>query len=809
MRFQNLLAFGITGDVLMQFFRENRAALLSAAVKVDNLPPNPASARRVVAGFNAKAHKIFGKWIAQHLSDTAGPTPDEIITRFRSAEVSGVALDTQEREELDKSGLRELYLEKPDSKWIEFLRTPIVTEAAKSSSVCAADWIALTSWWLGSGPRPSDNSPILAAVADLREAVDRRDPELLKDAPTFDGAAEEIRSAINKISNADSNPPVQRGIIASGPVERIYDPKTDYTQFAVIATNRSPRVTEPFFIVAEAFVDDDGEVFSLAPAELRQAIPSDARIVLHKDRGFPVAPAIGEAFVYGVEKFKTEMPVKVKGVEAIPDRLFRVVHIPVTSKEAHKIRDHIVEYARTLGARGAIFVTLDKVCLHPRAESIQRVLANDFDWQLERWDSLQAVELMNGAYAIALLPPTTKGLDCSPLSRGARRLLKAFSQRSEIKMQKAQRDALQDLIGSDQLGFDDSTRERLLTNIDAIDRGSQDFEFLIEELMQSNAIKEDIEKRVNEKVEALALARAKETQSLDSLKREKENIERRIERLRDDADKKAKAVRSAIQKAFANTSAKELETLGQVAVFEALIARDTESWHGTLGGDAAGGNANLVWDSPILPSKLSIEEVLRALGIKGEVAQRAEGALLMAVNLGLPLVCSGVGASHVSTQLAASMCSESCLVADIPLGLAHAIDFANILSARRADSLLLRNGNLSDMSIYAPSLLSLVFQRALDKREDDKRSVVVIGSATGPAALPLPEEITQLAVNVSLATLEIRLGSDAQTPLEIIGNPLWRRLSLKAEALENSQPNAHSVFADLRRLASGAIDAEH
>ena len=83
-------------------------------------------------------------------------------------------------------------------------------------------------------------------------------------------------------------------------------------------------------------------------------------------------------------------------------------------------------------------------------------------------------------------------------------------------MHKAQRDTLQELIGDDQLGFDESTRERLLANIDAIDRGSKDFELLIEELMRSNTIKNDVEQKVNERVEALASARAKEKQSLET-----------------------------------------------------------------------------------------------------------------------------------------------------------------------------------------------------------------------------------------------------------------------------------------------------
>jgi hypothetical protein len=804
-RFQNLLAYGISGDSLMQFFRENKAALLGAAVKVDNPPPNPSAARKIVAGFNTKAHRILGKWIAAKVSSTSGATPDELVTRFRSVELGEAELDAKEREHLDESGLRELYTDRPAAEWLEFLRTPIGGQISEPVTVPPADWMALAAWWLGNGPRPTDANVIVAAVASLREAVDRRDPQLLVHSVAFNGATEELQALIQQLPRIDAAPIAQRGISAAGPPERSYDPSTDYTELAIVATNRSPKLTEPFFVVAEAFIDDAGEVFSLSPSEMRQAIPSDARIVLHKDRGFPTAPAIGESFVYGVERYKTDMPVKVKAIESIPDRLFRVVHVPVTAKEAHKIRDFIVEYAQTPGARAAVFVTLDKACVRPRGDSIHSVLADDFDWHLERWDSLQAIELANGAYVVAPLPPTTKGLDCSPLSVGARRLLKVFYQRSEIKMPRAQREVLQELISSDQLDFEEFTQERLLANIEAIDRGSEDFDLLVKELLQSNSIKVDIEKRVAEKVEALVAARAKETQSLESLKREKENIVRRIERLSDEADKKGKAVRAAIQKAFANASAKELESLGQIAVFEALVTRRSESTQGAVREGELQSRHRVTWTPSILPSQRSVEEVFRELGVKSDVAKRVDGAIQMAISMGLPLLVTGAGAFHVGTLLAASLCAESCVVADVPIGLLHIADLVGALSVQGVDAILLRNANLSDLGVYASDLLSVIFQRAFDKRLTNKRVAVIMTAATGPAALPLPDEITQLAVNLELATIENKLTGNRPASQEVVRNPFWRRLSAKVEELELTNPSVPQSFSDLHKLMSADL----
>jgi hypothetical protein len=800
-RFQNLLVYGIDGDSLMQFFRENKAALLGAAVKVDNLPPNPSAARKIVVAFGAKAHRVFGKWITSNLGSSDPVKPDELITRFRSVELGESELDDEERIAFAESGLRELYADPPPAQWLEFLCTPIGGQPDQPATVSSAEWIALAAWWLGNGPRPPDTNGIVSAVISLREAADRHDPAMLMDVAAFDGATEDLRALIQKSAPVDEAQVVQRGITAAGPIERSYDPNIDYTRLAVIATNRSPKLTEPFFVVAEAFIDDAGEVFSLSPNEMRHAIPSDARIVLHKDRGFPTAPTIGESFVYGVEKYKTDMPVKVKAVESIPDRLFRVVHIPVTSKEAHKIRDLIVEYARAPGARAAVFVTLDKACLRPRSDSIQRVLASDFDWHLDKWDSLKGLELANGAYVVAPFPPTTKGLDCSPLSVGAKRLLKVFHQRSEIKLPKAQRDLLQELISSDESDFEESTRQRLLTNLDAIDSGSEDFELLVRELVQSDSIKADVEKRVTEKVEALAAVRAKELQSIESLRREKDSIERRIARLGDEADKKAKAVRAAIQKAFASTSAKELETLGQIAVFEALIARGTETTPGPDRQEESKSRQVVPRAPAIHPSERSVEEVLRELGVKSDVAKRVDAALRLALNLGLPILVTGAGAFYLGTQLASSLCSQSCVVADVPIGLLEPLGLAGALSASDVDAILIRNANFSDLGVYACDLLSLVFQRAFDKRAVSKSVAIIITAATGPAALPVPDEISQMAVKIDLGTMESRLaGGDTAVSQEFGRGPFERRLATKLDELEASDPIVSASAADLHRL---------
>lgn len=798
-RFHSLLRYGIDGDSLLHFFRESKAALLSVGAKVDNLPASPVAARKLIAGFNLKAHRIFGKWIiARAVRGKAPMEPaDELVDRLRAIELGKEAISEEDQKALHVSGLNHYYAEQPVPRFIEFLSSPILADQEKSDVFTPEAWMALARWWLSVGPQPEDG--LAGAVSSLRLAIDEGDPGLLAELPAFKGAYGELRALLAHDGQAQKSATAIRGVVAAGPPQRDFNPDVDYTQMAVIATNRSPKLTEPFFVSAEAFITNSGEVFSLSPADMRRAIPKDGRIVLHKDRGFPSAPMIGESFVYEVQDYETDLPIKVKAIGSIPDRLLRVIHIAVTSKEAHKIRDAIVQYARSPGARLAVFITTDKICLRPRTDTIQHVVGAAFDWQLERWDGLNAIELANGAYIVAPLPSAAMGLDCSPLSSAARRLLKLFAQRSDIKIAKAQRDELQELVSSDELNFEDSTRERLRNNINAIDRGTDDFDALIRDLLQSEAIQTDIEKRATEKVDALAADLAKELQSIEGLQRDKVNLVKRIERLRDEADKKTKAVRGAIQKAFANTRAKELESLGEIAVFEALLSRKSDQAPAVASRESEAPQG-IVWGSLLNPSNMSLVDIFRGFGMKAEFAARVEKATLLGKRLGLPICTSGIGANYLGTQLAAAICKNSCVVGDVAIGLLNTAGITTRMTESGVDAILLRNANLSDLIVYASDLLSLIFRSAVEKVPNVQSTTVLLTAATSPAGLSMPEEIRQLALNLDLLTIESALVTPRTSG--IASNVVWRRLAAKVEQFEYDEPEVKPIFVDLQNLMS-------
>ena len=180
--------------------------------------------------------------------------------------------------------------------------------------------------------------------------------------------------------------------------------------------------------------------------------------------------------------------------------------------------------------------------------------------------------------------------------------------------------------------------------------------------------------------------------------------------------------------------------------------------------------------------------------------KRVDAAIRLARSLGLPILVTGAGAFYLGTQLASSMCSESCEVADVSIGLLQPSGLAGALSSSDVDAILVRNANLSDLGVYGYDLLALIFQRAFDKRVAGKSVAVIMTAATGPAALPVPDEISQLAVNLELATIENKLAGGNTQIQDVVRGPFWRRLAAKLGELETSDPSVSQSAADLHKL---------
>jgi hypothetical protein len=125
-----------------------------------------------------------------------------------------------------------------------------------------------------------------------------------------------------------------------------------------------------------------------------------------------------------------------------------------------------------------------------------------------------------------------------------------------------------------------------------------------------------------------------------------------------------------------------------------------------------------------------------------------------------------------------------------------------------AGALVIRNANFSDVSVYASQLLNALAERICTNLFEAAPQTIVLAGASGPAALPWPDEIRFLGVKVDL-TVAPHLGDLAL--LQAVpesGSPLQRKLlrrvqNLAASAAVESHPS-YALLIDL--LLRGATD---
>jgi hypothetical protein len=465
--------------------------------------------------------------------------------------------------------------------------------------------------------------------------------------------------------------------------------------------------------------------------------------------------------------------------------------MPHSSVDAHRIRDYITDYARRHLSSLAVFVSADKLCLMPRVAALQKVLAPDFDWQLDLWNSLDAVELQNGPYVLKLaLRPAQESLNCAPLATAARKLLRIYTERSQAKLSKSSREQLVELIDQDDLRFDEATKVRLKINLE-----------LVGSLLQTQTVKEEVERRTTAEVELKVSERDKTKRELDQLRSQRTQLERRIADLSDEAESKAAAIRTAMQRAFLQARENGVATLASMALFDVFLNREGSVAQPPAMAVAAPSSDALPNESLIetLPaSGKEVRDVFRRFGVDEFLSDRLAAVLLLARAGGSPILVSGTGASALGIALGTAMSQATCISVRLALGLIADQHFETCPPAYKADVLILRQANVSELSLCARSLLDEVVRRMMSQSDSPPFAIVLI-DAGGPAALPWPSDIVESAVAIDLDAIagQLEFPSSAEHTDQ---SWLRRRLLAHYARLAEDLPGAPETLPDLYRL---------
>lgn len=812
-RLAALISAGLSAAELRKFFKECRPKLLIAHEKVQNAPKSHAAAVTQVVRFSDAAHRIFGAWLLSKGWNSPEGLPSQLAPSFRSIEKEGVKFSEDGREQLYKFGLLELY--KPDSlpDWITFLKTSIPRNRENQDTTVAVpdsalptdeDWTNFTKSLLE--PQASEHiaDRVLSAASAISKSVQTRDKSLLETVPLSAASKAMISELIPLAPQVPPQMEQHRGVIAKAPIEREFDPHFDYLLLDVVASSSGFPGSGPFFADVLAYIDD-GEVFHLSNADTCRAVPDEGRIILYPDRGFH-SPPTSQPASYRVTRIPTTKSIKVRA-ERATRLLTPFEYLPHASNELDEIRDHLIHRARKHSGDTPIFVTTDTRCVRPSVEHLSGLLSPSFDWVLDYWVSMRGYELGNGAYALAPLPPPDGQIDCAPVDVVARRLLKTLSERKSISLTKHQIREVADALREQPIAIDVSRHDRVVGCIENLSDGLGEYADLVSDLMKSPQVSRDIEARVALAVQAAEDRLTKEKKALEALKVERVAAEKKIVALKNESERKTKELKAAIHKAFEDARDKELETLGQSAVWQTILGttrRDQHQDQAVRASQAVGAPA--VEETPQLPSqisrvvtleKLTPSDVFRIAGILDSQCDHLGRAVSLASRYGIPIALTGPGCGHFGALLIRSISEDPPTEISIPVGLLSGSEVAAELERITSGGVLLREANASDMSIYGAALLDRLLLQSIGRGEGTTCLPVVLTDSCGPTSLPWPDVVWQTGLKIDLGEVESLLSrqevADPQSPLQ-------RKVLSRLERVANATDVDASDLDVLRRL---------
>jgi hypothetical protein len=791
-----LIEHALSPSELRAFVRSKNKLLILAQEKPRHQPTQHSKAALWIARFGERGQSVFAGWIHEELTAESEIPVAQLVPRFKAIEREGVEFDDVQMTSLCQLGLRNLYSESPDEYWLQYLATEPLpqpesttyptddesSEAPEAPSLGSAEAMeALVRWTRGESSIESIANPMLQLSAKLIGAARSADPRIIEELP---GPADQYAGLEALLRQRPIQQPEAKGLQATAPTLIEYDPTKEYSALEIIATLPRRAAGQAYFLSVEAFIDRD-TVQTLNYQGLAKAFPDNAEIILFRD--LEIDPVVGRPAAYRVERAVTSGKVKFRVIaEGRP--LTRVFYVPAASKHPDQVREWMSDFARAVPESTAVFVLNDGLCIKLRTGTLSRLLQPDFDWTFDGWPSITAVEFHKAPYIVTGLPNPKLQYECAPLAISARRLLRRLSERKSINLTKQQWLAVIDQVRADNDGVDDALRERVVGKLDALSHTEAEYDSIVGELMSVPSVRADIESRKQLEVANTSEELRKERKALDNLRKEKRALEESIEYLKDQHDARAKNLRAAMRRVFEEAKEKEADTLAQAALLDVLTPQVLPNREVPRDDSAASATAVVVQSLEV--STVPLADEFRGVGFPDAVASLYARALQLGFHAGLPVIIEGPGAAYFSVSVARSLERGLTTTCDIPLGLITIGALRAPLERHSEGPLVLKNANLSDVSVFGADLIEGVMAYQLGRERLRIPRPWILAGAGGPASLPWPADLQCAALKLNLAASPYSSdgeGGAEAVPVSPVQRKIWSRLRMEIEKTSNGE----------------------
>ena len=596
-RFAQLLDWGADDGELRKFFADNRTPLIQKSARVQNLPHGKsARVRMLTHGLPTGTNRILQKWCQDHLTMLDPEPVSEAVSALRLYEEVGETPAEDEGKRLARSCLVHLFAESPAAELLEFLRTPqggsapepsetkepAVPEADDAIGQRLSEPLALALVALVEGRDPDEDlsmlpPPIAAFLAGLHAIKAGRDDERTSAFAALDFYPQ-VRAILMEYAGrvagaqavASSKP---RGIQLVQLTETDEVPRFDIDRDEVIGVCTRD-VPESTFISPFAIRTASGSWTSLSRKDHREQLfyTSGDLIAFLGGREYPRQPKRGDIGTWTVAQNRNSGPSHRTNFHIAEETaaVFEVRIVPFPSTDYDSVRGfikHQVELGGPSFARRSLFLLRDDLILGcPTGKDLTR--DDGFEAGLPSWRALTAIRFEGRLLVPGPLPPE-ETYECEALASSVRKLV-AHAPANE-RLPKAQLRRLQELLDTGAVHLNAARAARLRAELEAIEEHEGAMAILLTEVMRDPQIASRVDGLVQEKVDALVATRDQLRKDIELLAKQKSAATEERRKTEKDQRAMAPAVTKAIRAAFDKASSDALGTLGQTAVFKALM----------------------------------------------------------------------------------------------------------------------------------------------------------------------------------------------------------------------------------------------
>ena len=505
----------------------------------------------------------------------------------------------------------------------------------------------------------------------------------------------------------------------------------------LLRRSRQTRPDQPIFLDI-CGISLDGGLYRLDEEQAFELFENRHHVITFPDAKSIRLPSIGEWCLWFVERYPTDQPIKYR-LRKSAGSLYVVIDLAASFPEFDQVRLAIQEAAIESWMRPLFRLAGGGFLRAPN--DVPGPVKGSFDSPLQFYRSIPVWNLVDTVAAVAPLPSPDGAYDCADLSVVTARILKESDSRQHLpEMTRSQVSALIESLRASDMGLTDQRLERVAQEFDRYIASAEKLQQVSAQVLQTSGVHASIASAT----EAAVLRAMAENQQLreERVRLEKELTELRTRRssLVDENKRTGEELRSVVRKAFEKTKDAGVKSLGELAVFAALLAPQGSSAEEK----AIPEHSMRVWEAE------RVDEPQRPLidaGVSIGNARILTIAARLISNAGLSLLFVGARASQAAVAIGRGLARNRCVVAEVPVGLINSFAASNLLeNSTKDDCLVIRNYNLSAWDAFGSPLIDLLAQSVVAGRAT--RAGIVLSASRGVAGLPLDDDAGALSVIV-------------------------------------------------------------